>query len=235
MDAIQPNNHEQPQPPPVLPIAPPRLIANPYHDIPPNVESDDQVTTLIRDALMNAGSTREQANQAILEMWTQENNRKRQQWDQQIADDEAEKAQRENDKWEANRQAEIARVQALEAEMEKKRVKIPGVDMNKSISSHVIPNPSQYAIQLLKDKKYVPLYYFTRKGCAEAREQNLRYEADPEIGLEEDREGRMSLRRARVGHRASPNETPDDRRPSDLDRHHGCRTTSSGIHAENQL
>ncbi|KAG1810856.1 uncharacterized protein BJ212DRAFT_1252421, partial [Suillus subaureus] len=61
-----------------------------------------------------------------------------------------------------------AEEQEEQCEAEKKKPKINDFDTAMIMADVIIPRPSQYAIQKIKNMEYIELWYFSPDGCQEA-------------------------------------------------------------------
>ncbi|KAF8813989.1 hypothetical protein BYT27DRAFT_7083055 [Phlegmacium glaucopus] len=91
---------------------------------------------------------------------------------------------------EEERAAEVER-----KELEKKRPKINDFDENRTAEETIMPRPSPFAINKLKNFKYVELSYFTAEGCSAAMEDRDvgKTTADKAFGIAEIN-GMMALK-----------------------------------------
>jgi hypothetical protein len=106
-------------------------------------------------------------------------------WEQLVRDgEEAEalQAQQLREEEEARRAEEEKLAEAETKELEKKKPKINDFDEDRMADSVIMPRPSPFALNKLKNFEYVELSYFTPEGCAIAAEEN-RTAADEAFGL----------------------------------------------------
>lgn len=149
-----------------------RIEHDPSLEVCPDYAS--QVFQPVRDLLIQAGRSNDEAIQTLTDTWVTDNTNRKEAWRLQ---EEAEAAQRAEQQRLRDEQAELERQQREdEAEQErvladKKKPKINDFDENKSIDDTIIPNPSPYTINKLTNFDYVELYYFTREACADAQSQ----------------------------------------------------------------
>lgn len=114
-------------------------------------------------------TTQEEAVGELADLWRADHQTRCDNWlAQQEADravrDAAQAAAREE---EENREAERRRQeQAERLEAERKKPKMSGFDPNRTISSHISPSPSPYALSKLEKFEYLELWYFTQRGLS---------------------------------------------------------------------
>lgn len=139
-----------------------RILADPALEAQPNFESMAYRAWL--NALIDGGATRENAIAQMTEGWRLERQERIELWQQQVEEDVRElqeRAEREQAEKEAEEQEE-------RREAEKKKPKINDFDSETPVADVIIPRPSQYAIQKIKNMEYVELWYFSPDGCREA-------------------------------------------------------------------
>ncbi|TFK57865.1 hypothetical protein BDN72DRAFT_180264 [Pluteus cervinus] len=199
------------------PAPPPRLLVNPYHETPPDFSQlNDQFTAETRQALVNAGDTPQAANQKLLASWNAINLGKRNQWDLQVTADEERRVTQLREAHEEQQRREQTRRDELQAELDKKNVKIPSIDFGLSTPSNSHVRPCRYALRQLTDKEYVHLWYFTKAGIKEARRDLLPSAdaMDSEVG-HVDGKGTVRFVKETSLARPSPNCIPDSQLPWD--------------------
>lgn len=154
----------------------PRIERDPGLEICPNFASPhyDPLRTLIT----NTGATEEEAITQLTEAWNQENQARKEAWEQ--LDEEDQQAADEADR--LARELEQNELDTARRECEKKKPKINDFDVNSSVGSYITPCPSTYAINKLENFDYIELFYFTREGCLDAL-SNQRTEANDTYGL----------------------------------------------------
>ena len=106
-------------------------------------------------------------------------------WEQLVRDEEeaeALQAQQLRDEEEARRAEEEKIAEAEKKELEKKKPKINDFDEDHMADSIIMPRPSPFALNKLKNFEYIELSYFTPEGCATAAEVS-RATADEAFGL----------------------------------------------------
>jgi hypothetical protein len=143
-----------------------RILHDPHLEVMPDHAGPHY--DVLRNALVQNGSTPEQAVQALNDSWTQNHDARALAWDQQVADDaqaalEAAAAQQ-------NQPGEPQVPPPVEegAGGEKKKLKMKDFDDALSVGNYIAPRPSQYALRRLEDFEYVELWYFTPEGCSDA-------------------------------------------------------------------
>ncbi|KIK77292.1 hypothetical protein PAXRUDRAFT_17614 [Paxillus rubicundulus Ve08.2h10] len=138
-------------------------MANPALEVHPIFASED--FTPIHEALIQ---TTNKSAQQVTES------------DQAQAAEEAEQQWREKEKEELCLAKEEAKWEHREEE--KKKPKMNNFDQTTSISSIIIPCPSQHVLQKLNSFDHINLWYFSLAGCTEASKYN-RYNADKTFGI----------------------------------------------------
>jgi hypothetical protein len=113
------------------------------------------------NTLIDGGATRENAIAQMTEGWRLECQERIDLWQQQVEEDACElqeHAEREKAEKEAEEQEE-------RREAEKKKPKINDFNSETPVADIIIPRPSQYAIQKIKNIEYMELWYFSPDGC----------------------------------------------------------------------
>ncbi|KAG1744194.1 hypothetical protein EDB19DRAFT_1927331 [Suillus lakei] len=128
----------------------------------PNFESAAYVGWL--NALVAGGIAREDALEQMAEGWRLECQERILLWQQQNEED----ARTLQEQLERERAEKEAEEQLERREAEKKKPKINDFDDGAVVADVIIPRPSQYAIQKIKNMEYVELWYFSPDGCHEA-------------------------------------------------------------------
>ncbi|KAI0042086.1 hypothetical protein FA95DRAFT_1575945 [Auriscalpium vulgare] len=132
-----------------------RITVNPY-DLQPPVYRPEVIATAIVGQ-----ETPDEAQQRMLNLWTQNNALERGAWDAQVAADKV-----VSDAAAAQEAADRVQEERLAAEeAEKRRPQLPDFNPNGKIGDKQDYRPSDTALALLKAGKYAPLYYFTSEGC----------------------------------------------------------------------
>ncbi|KAG1742142.1 hypothetical protein EDB19DRAFT_1827796 [Suillus lakei] len=139
-----------------------RILTDPALEAQPNFESAAYAGWL--NALVAGGITREDALENMANGWRFERQERITLWEEQVEEDarilrerlERERAEKEVEEQEERREAE------------KKKPKINDFDAGSVVANVIIPRPSQYAIQKIKNMEYVELWYFSPDGCHEA-------------------------------------------------------------------
>ncbi|KAF8814959.1 hypothetical protein BYT27DRAFT_7324376 [Phlegmacium glaucopus] len=103
--------------------------------------------------------------------WTHLNNAKKLDWQRQLEADQEVELEAQRVQEEEELAAAIEKTQQEETDRrkkEKKKPKLKNITANKTVGNIVIPRPSSYALNKLRDFEYVELHYFSVEGCAEA-------------------------------------------------------------------
>jgi hypothetical protein len=154
----------------------PRIEQDPHLEVCPDYASIHY--TPFRDLIINTGATQEEAVVQMVGAWQQENEARREAWNQQLEEDQ--NALVENER--LLREQEEQEQELARRKREKKKPKINNFDTNRLVGSFITPRPSTYALNKLESFEYVELFYFTREGCLDAQ-TNQRTEADDAYGL----------------------------------------------------
>ncbi|KAG2081488.1 hypothetical protein BD769DRAFT_1683916 [Suillus cothurnatus] len=139
-----------------------RIPTDPALEAQPNFESAAYIGWL--NALVAGGISREDALENMADGWRFERQERIALWQEQMEEDARvlrEQSERERAEKEALEQEE-------QREAEKKKPKINDFDTGSIVADVIIPRPSQYAIQKIKNMEYVELWYFSPDGCHEA-------------------------------------------------------------------
>lgn len=139
-----------------------RILADPALEAQPNFESAAYAGWL--NALVAGGMAREDALEQMAEGWRLERQERIVLWQQQNEED----ARTLQEQLEHERAEKEAEEQLERREAEKKKPKINDFDDGAIVADVIIPRPSQYAIQRIKNMEYVELWYFSPDGCHEA-------------------------------------------------------------------
>lgn len=153
-----------------------RILADPALEAQPNFESPAYEGWL--DALVQGGMTREDALTRMADGWKDERQERITLWLQQTEDDarvQRELEERVNAEQEAEEENE-------RRETEKKKPKINDFDAEAFVADVLVPRPSQFALQKIRNMEYVELWYFSPDGCRDASE-NTRSTAEDAFGL----------------------------------------------------
>ncbi|KIJ18405.1 hypothetical protein PAXINDRAFT_8650 [Paxillus involutus ATCC 200175] len=143
-------------------------MADPSLKVHPNFSSD--AFAPIHEALMQA--TNESAQQVTERLITA--------WDTEHHIREEEQEQREEEEAEVHLAEEELEHERREGE--RKKPKMNNFDEATSVSSIIVPHPSQYALQKLSSFNHINLWYFSLAGCTEASKFN-RSNADKTLGI----------------------------------------------------
>ncbi|KAF8813061.1 hypothetical protein BYT27DRAFT_7251289 [Phlegmacium glaucopus] len=119
-----------------------------------------QVTPLQAIEQLEAAHNTDQ--QARIEIWNEQVRQQQELEEQQI--------QLRREEEERTREEEERVAEAERKELEKKKPKINDFDENRTGDEVIMPRPSAFAINKLKNFDYVELSYFTPEGCAAAME-----------------------------------------------------------------
>jgi len=157
-----------------------RLLIDPSLNVVPDFATE------YADVIATGNFTGEAALAAVRAPWDAKQALLTAQWQQQTEDDqaaaeiarlEAEQAEQEKQQREVERELQTQALKDREAEeekreKEKKRPKINSLADDRAAPTDSIARPSPYAIERLKQLRYVPLHYFTVEGCDEAAHNN---------------------------------------------------------------
>lgn len=145
----------------------PRIQNNPHlADCP---DFDDDTFNVLVEPMIGPDRTREQAIEILKVAWHTQNDRRRAQWDAQILAD-----QRPGNDPGAQEGAHREQPRALEdTEANRRKPKLGDFPSNTSIRNEVTLKPSAFAINKLRDMKYIELYCFTPAGCRDHANQRL--------------------------------------------------------------
>jgi hypothetical protein len=139
-----------------------RILTDPALEAQPNFKSATYIGWL--NALVAGGISREDALENMADGWRFEQQERIALWQEQMEEDARvlqEQSERERAEKEALEQEE-------QCEAEKKKPKINDFDTGSIVADIIIPRPSQYAIQKIKNMEYIELWYFSLDGCHEA-------------------------------------------------------------------
>ncbi|KIK98555.1 hypothetical protein PAXRUDRAFT_133965 [Paxillus rubicundulus Ve08.2h10] len=146
-------------------------MADPALKVYPNFASE--AFAPIREALIQAtNESAQQVTECLIAAWDAEHNIR-------VAE-EAEQQQREQEEEELHLAKEEAEQEHREGE--KKKPKMNNFDQATSVSSVIVPCPSQYALQRLNNFNHVDLWYLSPASCAKASKYN-RSNADVTFGI----------------------------------------------------
>ncbi|EFI28266.1 hypothetical protein CC1G_14290 [Coprinopsis cinerea okayama7 len=156
-----------------------RIERDPTNDVCPDFEQEEFEE--IREALKRVGGegggelTEEQVIEKLRQAWQSRHDRAVQQWQEQVQADEEEERRREAEEEEERRLEEERRRREEEEEEEERRnveaggrktTKKPIIfDANRGIGDTITNRPASYALNKLKNRAYVQLDYFTKRGC----------------------------------------------------------------------
>ena len=153
----------------------PRITHDPTEEECPPYDDEDHAD--FREAII-AGHpgpgaiTHEGAAEILRTAWQKSQDKKVARWNEQLQQDQAAREEEESLK----REQELLRTQEQEREegrarreAERKKPKINDFDPDAIVPGYIPPRPSSYALNKVKNLKYIELDYFTVKGCAEAQ------------------------------------------------------------------
>ncbi|KAG1718453.1 hypothetical protein EDD22DRAFT_963840 [Suillus occidentalis] len=113
------------------------------------------------NTLIDGGATGENTIAQMTEGWRLECQERIDLWQQQVEEDARELQERA----ECEKAEKEAEEQEEWCEAEKKKPKINNFNSETPMADIIIPRPSQYAIQKIKNIEYVELWYFSPDGC----------------------------------------------------------------------
>jgi len=148
---------------------PPRITVNPNLAEAPDFTLE--VYAIARNAISAQHNiTAEEAADRLKEAWTNDNDAKKQAWEQQELADREEATRRAQEEEDQHRNEELQRNDQNETrvEPEKKKPKLNSFVANRPIATAIKLRPSRFALHKLEERDYIELSYFTPEGCAEA-------------------------------------------------------------------
>jgi hypothetical protein len=146
---------------------PPRIQQNPHLAECPDF-NDDAFDILIQ-SMTRPDRTREQAVEDLKAAWHTQNDRRKALWDAQLL-----AAQNHQNHQPPQAAAAVNQPQAAdEAGDARKKPKLGAFAATASIGSEISSKPSTFAINKLRDMKYIELYCFTPAGCRDHAGQRL--------------------------------------------------------------
>jgi hypothetical protein len=145
------NQEEQPQQP--------RLQHNPHHTECPDF-GDVSFANFVQN-MVGPNMTREQAIEDLRAAWHVQNERRKAQWDAQVLADREHPDGPDAPNPVQDNQDQIANV----TEEAEDKYKLGAFSATTTIGDKVALKPSTFAINKLKEKKYIELYCFTPAGC----------------------------------------------------------------------
>ena len=144
----------------------PRILQNPHLAECPDF-GDDSFCDIVL-SMVGPDRTREQAIESLRVAWHTQNNRRKAIWDAQI------QAQEHRNNPDAPNAAAGNQDQANNDAVETRRKpKLGAFSATVSISDEIPLKPSTFAINKLKDMKYIELYCFSPAGCCDHTGQRL--------------------------------------------------------------
>ncbi|KAG6370574.1 hypothetical protein JVT61DRAFT_11370 [Boletus reticuloceps] len=153
---------------------------NPHDVHPPDFHSDKYAPS--RQNLVNTFHiTQEVAAQQLLDLWRAQNVLDRQEWDDEHEHVAAQELQRREqarqEREEAEHRQQEEEDEARKEERKKHRTKfLPFADVPPPLTIPITPSP--LALRKLQKGEYIPLYFFTNKGLADA--QSVSHSVDDE-------------------------------------------------------
>ncbi|EIN11315.1 hypothetical protein PUNSTDRAFT_98407 [Punctularia strigosozonata HHB-11173 SS5] len=144
----------------------PRITTNPYKQAVPDFGRAAHAA--VRQ-LESRGDTLEQAAQSLVDAWRTQNTQEKEAWDRQLREDREaeERAERERQEREEAERAEEER------EAAKNRPRAPRYGRDQMVADSDASQVSAYALQRLKQYKFVHLWYFGGEGKREATENAM--------------------------------------------------------------
>ncbi|KAG1724164.1 uncharacterized protein EDB91DRAFT_1062977, partial [Suillus paluster] len=130
------------------------------------------------NALVNAGIARADTLTQMIDGWRCEHQERIDLWQEQVENET--RAERElEERTRAERELEE---ENEHCEAEKKKPKINNFDTNTLVADVLVPRPSQFTLQKIKNMEYVELWYFSPDGCRDAFDSS-RSSAEDVFGL----------------------------------------------------
>jgi hypothetical protein len=168
-------------------MPPERLTRDPSQDVRPDFRAPAYVA--IRDAMTAGGIlSKEEAVDALTASWTRDHEERVERWGEQQREEEEARDREANNLQQEEapphrqvppnppaREEQPARERSPaipedeEPITETKPRKLNPLRKGKEIARTSIAQPSAYALRKLKNKEYIELWYFTEKGCEDAR------------------------------------------------------------------
>jgi hypothetical protein len=145
----------------------PRIQQNPHLAECPDF-GDDSFELLV-ESLVTQDRTREQAVESLRTAWHTQNNRKKALWDAQVRADR-ERPNDPNDQDAAAGEQNQANNDTVDT---RKKPKLGTFAATASIGDEIALKPSAFAINKLKDMKYIELYCFSPAGCRDHANQRM--------------------------------------------------------------
>jgi hypothetical protein len=153
----------------------PRILQNPSLEADPDFGSE--AFRVLRDIIIRNDPTldQESATEQLAEAHQRDRAHRLVAWQEQVKDDERVDAEARATLLEQEEQAQAAQQAIEEAEKrekDKKKTKMSGFNPNTMVRDNLLPRPSQFAIQKLKNFEYVELWYLSPEGCAFTSNEN---------------------------------------------------------------
>lgn len=144
----------------------PRLQQNPHLAECPDFD-DDSFDDLVL-SMVGPNRTRDQAIESLRTSWRTQNDRRIALWDAQVQEQE-----RQNDPIVPNPAAGNQDQAETDAGDARKKPKLGAFTATASIKDEITLKPSTFAINKLRDMKYIELYCFSPAGCRDHTNQRL--------------------------------------------------------------
>jgi hypothetical protein len=145
----------------------PRILQNPHLAECPDF--NDETFAQLVEAMEGPNRTREQAIENLRTAWHTQNNRRKALWDAQVLADQ----EQPNDPNARNPARDDRDQNNNDTEETRKKPKLGTFSATASIGDEVSLKPSTFAINKLRDMKYIELYCFTPAGCRDHASQRL--------------------------------------------------------------
>jgi hypothetical protein len=129
---------------------------------------DDSFEALIL-TMVGPDRTRDQAIDSLRTAWHNQNNRKKALWDAQILANQ----ERQNDANAQNAPVEEPDQAGIDLDDTRRKPKLGAFAATASIGDEITAKPSTFAINKLRDMKYIELYCFSPAGCRDHANQRL--------------------------------------------------------------
>ncbi len=145
----------------------PRILQNPYLAECPDFD-DESFNNLVL-TMVGPDRTRDQAIDSLRAAWRTQNDRKKLLWDAQVRADQ----ERQNDPNAQNADVEEQDQTDDDTGNARKKPKLGAFAATASIGDEITLKPSTFAINKIKDMKYIELYCFSPAGCRDLANQRL--------------------------------------------------------------
>ena len=144
----------------------PRILQNPHLADCPDFGGD--IFDILIQSMVGPDRTREQAIENLKTAWHADNNQKKTLWDAQVLADQ----ERQNEP-NAQNAAAVDRNQNVDADDASNKFKLGTFSATVGIGNKRSLKPSPYALNKLKEKKYIELYCFSPARCRDHADQRL--------------------------------------------------------------